>query len=342
MISAISRFRVANGLADEVRNAFRGRPRLVDSEPGFLGMEVFTDAGDPTVFFLATRWTDQASFEKWHHGPSHRLSHALIPRGLRLDPSYTRVEVLDRLEEHHPDGLVQQTVADAVWTLARHLAASRTMYVLTTAGDGSVLMCSAALAERLGHPADALRGCPIAQVLVGPDAERLGRYLREEERPPAGPALLNFVDAGAQPFSVQATISARPDGLLVVGEAVVESEGQLTEMLLSLNNELTTLARENARQRQAVERTRAELERAYADLQQSHWHLRKIQEVLPICMHCHKVKTGDGRWDELFRFFEEHSGFLSHGYCPACAESLAGEWEQAPDESTDERPTPTE
>ena len=42
MILALSRFRVANGMADVVSAAFADRPRLVDSWSGFLGLETFT------------------------------------------------------------------------------------------------------------------------------------------------------------------------------------------------------------------------------------------------------------------------------------------------------------
>lgn len=40
MVLGISRFKVANGLERDVAQAFQKRPRLVESVPGFLGMEV--------------------------------------------------------------------------------------------------------------------------------------------------------------------------------------------------------------------------------------------------------------------------------------------------------------
>ena len=45
---AISRFRVANGMEKEVREAFRNRPRLVEDAPGFLdSQQIFgRHAGD--------------------------------------------------------------------------------------------------------------------------------------------------------------------------------------------------------------------------------------------------------------------------------------------------------
>jgi len=99
MILAVSRFRVANGMEADVARAFRERPHLVDDQPGFLGMEVFTGPKDPAVFHLVTRWTDEGSFLLWHHGDQHRLSHQSMPRGLKLDPVFTSLQVLERLED---------------------------------------------------------------------------------------------------------------------------------------------------------------------------------------------------------------------------------------------------
>ncbi len=49
MILAISRFKVANGMEAEVREAFLNRPGFVDSAKGFLGMETYTAKTDALV-----------------------------------------------------------------------------------------------------------------------------------------------------------------------------------------------------------------------------------------------------------------------------------------------------
>jgi SMC interacting uncharacterized protein involved in chromosome segregation len=89
---------------------------------------------------------------------------------------------------------------------------------------------------------------------------------------------------------------------------------------LELNNELTVLARESARKSLELERARGDLQRSLDELNASHWHLRKIQEVLPICMDCGKVKTGAARWEDVVEYLKKNSLFLSHGYCPECGD----------------------
>jgi heme-degrading monooxygenase HmoA len=88
---AISTFKVANGMEDEVRRAFVERPHLVDTVPGFIRMDVLNPSGDPAEFWLLTYWTDEASFSAWHGSDEHRESHAGIPRGLKLDAAFTQV-----------------------------------------------------------------------------------------------------------------------------------------------------------------------------------------------------------------------------------------------------------
>lgn len=87
----ISRFRVANGTSQEVRDAFLARPHLVDDVSGFEGMEVLSPTGDSDEFWLLTRWKDEPSYRSWHHGHAYRESHKGIPQGLKLDASRTAI-----------------------------------------------------------------------------------------------------------------------------------------------------------------------------------------------------------------------------------------------------------
>ena len=73
------------------------------------------------------------------------------------------------------------------------------------------------------------------------------------------------------------------------------------------SNENEQLRRDNQTLRNTLEQLRL-----------SHWHLRKLGEVLPICVECGKVKTSESSWDEVVDFLKKNSDFLSHGYCPAC------------------------
>jgi heme oxygenase (mycobilin-producing) len=88
---AISRFKVRNGMEEEVRAAFRERPHLVDGASGFVRMDVLTPAEDASEFWLITYWTDEPSFQRWHASHLYRDSHEHIPKGLKLDPAVTEL-----------------------------------------------------------------------------------------------------------------------------------------------------------------------------------------------------------------------------------------------------------
>jgi heme oxygenase (mycobilin-producing) len=99
MIVALSRFKVANGLEESVAQAFVNRPRVVEDAPGFLGLEVFNDRADPSVFYLSTRWNSESAFRTWHASEAHHTSHRAMPKGLKLDAAFTQLLVLERLCE---------------------------------------------------------------------------------------------------------------------------------------------------------------------------------------------------------------------------------------------------
>jgi len=86
MFIALSQFTVANGLTAQVKQAFVNRPHLVDTAPGFLRMEVISPLDHPDEIWLLTYWSDEMSYQAWHHSHTYRQSHAEIPKGLKLVP----------------------------------------------------------------------------------------------------------------------------------------------------------------------------------------------------------------------------------------------------------------
>jgi heme oxygenase (mycobilin-producing) len=95
MFVAMSRFTLANDKSDEVRQAFRERPHLVDDAAGFLRMDVMSPREHPREFWLLTFWTDEASYRTWHRSHEYHESHAGIPKGLKLVPSSARIDFFD-------------------------------------------------------------------------------------------------------------------------------------------------------------------------------------------------------------------------------------------------------
>lgn len=95
MFVALSRFTIRNGMELEVREAFRARPHLVDSEPGFMRMEVMSPLDNTAEIWLLTYWTDEASYRTWHRGHTYHEAHKGIPRGLKLVPGSAEVRCFE-------------------------------------------------------------------------------------------------------------------------------------------------------------------------------------------------------------------------------------------------------
>jgi len=82
-------------MSAEVRAAFCQRPHLVDSAPGFLGMEVMSPVDSVAEIWLVTRWQDEQSYRTWHRGHDYHESHKGIPKGLKLVPGTANVRLFD-------------------------------------------------------------------------------------------------------------------------------------------------------------------------------------------------------------------------------------------------------
>ena len=107
---------------------------------------------------------------------------------------------------------------------------------------------------------------------------------------------------------------------------------RLIQQLAELNESATDSAAriKNLEESQSiVQGDNQTLKASYDQLNKSFWHLRKIQEILPICMACGKVKTADSGWEDVVSFLKKNSMFLSHGYCPECADKIMREFEKS-------------
>ncbi len=254
MIVVESRFRVADDMVEEVRAAFVLRPGLVDHVCGFLGMEVFQADGDLRVFHLVTRRTDRGAYDTWHRGDAHRASHAFIPRGLKLEASFTRVTVMTRVEQ--PDAAVslELAIGDAAPPLARWLTDASVACAALVLPDG-VLALNHALAERLGAPSVTVLYRALANDEATELGERIAGIRRSGRRGCGESFLLNFVSSSHSPFTLQCMMDVQPSHALLIGEDVERVEHRLRDELMHSNNQLAVLARDREQQRQSLEAT---------------------------------------------------------------------------------------
>jgi CheY-like chemotaxis protein len=63
-----------------------------------------------------------------------------------------------------------------------------------------------------------------------------------------------------------------------------------------------------------------------AELEVALANIRTLQEILPVCMYCKKIRDDDGYWSQLDSYIREHTDSeFSHGICPDCLREHYGE-----------------
>lgn len=73
--------------------------------------------------------------------------------------------------------------------------------------------------------------------------------------------------------------------------------------------------------RDITERKRAaeEREKLVEELRTALAEVRTLQEYLPICSYCRKVRDDKNYWTQIENYVTEHTGSMfSHGICPEC------------------------
>lgn len=185
--------------------------------------------------------------------------------------------------------------------------------------DGDVADTNRAFAVHAGLSVEAIVGRPLTEFLAASETDRMKQWIGGAPLPDDF-VRINFAGAEGSPFTLRCLLERHDGRLRLAGEPEAEDGRAATDEMMRLNNELATVARERARNQRELERARDELERTLEELQTSYWHLQKIQEVLPVCVGCGKVKTDEPEWQTVVDYLAANEIFLSHGYCPACLE----------------------
>ena len=261
VVTVISRFRVRNGLEEQVRRAFLDRPRLVEKAPGFRGLNVLTDATDPSIFLLLTRWTDAESFRAWHRSEAHHESHQLIPQGLRLDPTFTSLTVGNDIEDpcgiqNLNDALEIQSAAISNW-----LMESDAVFTLLLAADGTIRARNRA--GRHVFPLDPAKefGSTIWDYLVGSDVRHLREWFSRPADQYGGCVLLNLADGQQNPITVEVGMVRSGEAILLLGTHERRHDSSLQTEILKLTNDLSLMVRDSVQKNRQLKDANQVIER---------------------------------------------------------------------------------
>lgn len=208
-----------------------------------------------------------------------------------------------------PDALPLED--DFVWQ-------AETVHLLVLSPDAMVARWNEA--ARRAH-APLAEGAPVGRLLTANSASLLQATMETARGGPVEGVLLTFSDGERYAFTLSCRVRWAGGACLLFGEPLARRESQVAQELMELSSELARITRERAK-------VAAELSAALEALRESHWHVKKIQEFLPICAQCHRVpagEVGEGEWRHLVSFLADNGLLMTHGYCPECEErAMAG------------------
>jgi len=109
--------------------------------------------------------------------------------------------------------------------------------------------------------------------------------------------------------------------------ALRDPSGHLTAWLSVVRDIRETIARERALQEseELLRQSERSLQGTVADLQNALQQVRRLSGLLPICMHCHKIRDDSGYWARVEAFISERSeAQFTHALCPECMQKYYG------------------
>jgi sigma-B regulation protein RsbU (phosphoserine phosphatase) len=140
-------------------------------------------------------------------------------------------------------------------------------------------------------------------MMPGLDGLDVCRMIRQAEQPPRRTYIIILTGRGRREDIVQGLQAGANDYItkpfdneefrsrLDIGRRIVELQSALSERVMELERALT--------------------------------EIKTLQGLLPICMHCHKIREGKDGWTRLEEYVTQHSeAKFSHGICPECLSKL--------------------
>jgi CHASE2 domain-containing sensor protein len=95
--------------------------------------------------------------------------------------------------------------------------------------------------------------------------------------------------------------------------------GEATRQLLQRSKEVEGANRELEKKHRQVSELKGALEERVAELEAAVARVRQLEEMIPICMYCKKIRDDKDYWDRLESYFEKHAGLMfTHSICPEC------------------------
>ena len=105
--------------------------------------------------------------------------------------------------------------------------------------------------------------------------------------------------------------------------------GEATRQLIQRSKEKEIANRELEKKHGEVSELKAALEERVTELETALARVRQLEEMIPICMYCKKIRDDKDYWQRLECYFAEHTDIVfTHSICPECYQEQIREIEE--------------
>jgi len=169
-------------------------------------------------------------------------------------------------------------------------------------------------------------------VVAANDGEEAWKLFQEVDAPRL--AVLDWMMPGLDGLEVCRRVRAQPhleSTYLILLTARVDQEDIVAGLEGGADEYLTKpVNRDELRARVNAGRRIAELQRNLGErvheLEGALSRVRQLQDLLPICSYCKKIRDDQNYWQQVDSYISSHAGVqFSHGICPECYETVMRE-----------------
>jgi DNA-binding response OmpR family regulator len=192
------------------------------------------------------------------------------------------------------------------------------MRILIAEDDATSRLVLAATLRRWGHEVvETCDGLDAWQALQAPDAPSL--------------AVLDWMMPGLDGLELSRRARSQPEtsgAYLILLTALGQKENVARGLEAGADDYVTKpFDAGELRARIEVGRRILELQSALAlkvaDLERALAEIQTLHGMIPICMHCHRIRTESAEWQKMEKYIESRSkAQFSHSICPECLEKL--------------------
>ena len=173
-----------------------------------------------------------------------------------------------------------EILKDFTGGLARYLSEQTTVIMFALNIDGSIVWANEAFKRMLGRHMP-MEGLDIRDLLAPESIAILGEA---GGRIIDGTKLIFSTDKQSSHI-ITCKVILNDHNMLILSEHIMATETEVMKHMTAMNNELSNLSRE--------------LHRKNLSLQQAMAEIKFLKGLLPICMHCKKIRDDKGYWNNI-------------------------------------------